>query len=210
MEGIEVIRVDSYPTHEKDGIKYRIGKVLPYGASIVPNGVNFSIFSKYATSCELLLYNKGEKKPYAVIPFPEEFRIGDVFSMIVFDIDYETVEYGYRMNGEYNPQKGFRFNKDKVLLDPYAKAISGRNVWGEEPDYSNEFQHRGKIVYDDFDWDDYNSDPSLIVLKKTVETEGYGATYDVTSRLYRDEVWLCPVMLHVFGEYPDELKIIIF
>lgn len=65
-------------------------------------------------------------------------------------------------------------------------------------------------VLDDFDWDDYNSDPSLIVLKKTVETEGYGATYDVTSRLYRDEVWLCPVMLHVFGEYPDELKIIIY
>ena len=148
-----MIRVDSYPTHEKDGIKYRIGKVLPYGASIVPNGVNFSIFSKHATSCELLLYNKGEKKPYAVIPFPDEFRIGDVFSMIVFDIDYETVEYGYRMNGEFNPKKGFWFNKDKILLDPYAKAISGRNVWGEEPDYSNEFQHRGKIVYDDFDWD---------------------------------------------------------
>ncbi|WP_244834734.1 glycogen debranching protein GlgX [Clostridium sp. BJN0001] len=148
-----MIRVDSYPTHETDGIKYRIGSVLPYGASIVPNGVNFSIFSKYATSCELVLFKKREKKPYAVIPFPDEFRIGDVFSMIVFDIDYDDVEYGYRMDGKFAPSEGLWFNKDKYLLDPYAKAVSGRNVWGTLPDYSNEFQHRGRIVYDDFDWE---------------------------------------------------------
>ena len=148
-----MIRVDSYPTHEKDGIKYRIGKVLPYGASIVPNGVNFSIFSKYATSCELVLFRKREKEPYAVIPFPDEFRIGDVFSMIVFDIDFENVEYGYRMDGKFSPDEGFWFNKEKYLLDPYAKSVSGRNVWGEEIDEENKFQHRGKIMFDDFDWD---------------------------------------------------------
>ena len=148
-----MIRVDSYPTHEYNGIQYRMGKVLPYGATIVPNGVNFSIFSKYATSCELVLFHKGEKEPYAIIPFPEEFRIGDVYSMIVFDLDYETVEYGYRMDGKFEPGEGFWFNKEKILLDPYAKAISGRNVWGKEPDYSNQFQHRGRIIYDDFDWE---------------------------------------------------------
>ena len=148
-----MIRVDSYPTHEHEGIKYRIGKVLPYGASIVPNGVNFSIFSKYATSCDLVLYKKREKNPYAVIPFPKEFRIGDVFSMIVFDVDYENVEYGYRMDGKFSPREGLWFNKEKTLLDPYAKAVSGRNIWGEEPDLENEFQHRGRIIYDDFDWE---------------------------------------------------------
>ena len=148
-----MIRIDSYPTHEYNGIQYRMGKVLPYGATIVPNGVNFSIFSKHATSCELVLFNKGEKEPYAIIPFPEEFRIGDVYSMIVFNLDYETVEYGYRMDGKFEPGEGFWFNKEKILLDPYAKAISGRNVWGEEPDYSNQFQHRGRIIYDDFDWE---------------------------------------------------------
>ncbi|MGM9934554.1 glycogen debranching protein GlgX [uncultured Clostridium sp.] len=148
-----MLRVDSYPTHEKDGIKYRIGKVLPYGASIVPNGINFSVFSKYATSCELVLFRKREKEPYAVIPFPDEFRIGDVFSMIVFDIDYENVEYGYRMDGKFSPREGFWFNKEKYLLDPYAKSVSGRSVWGEEIDEDNKFQHRGKIMYDDFDWD---------------------------------------------------------
>lgn len=148
-----MIRVDSYPTHEHDGIKYRIGKVLPYGASIVPNGVNFSIFSKYAISCDLVLYKKREKKPYAIIPFPKEFRIGDVFSMIVFNIDYENVEYGYRMDGKFSPREGFWFNKEKTLLDSYAKSVSGRNIWGEEPDFENEFQHRGRIIYDDFDWE---------------------------------------------------------
>ena len=148
-----MIRIDSYPTHEYNGIQYRMGKVLPYGATIVPNEVNFSIFSKHATSCELVLFNKGEKEPYAIIPFPEEFRIGDVYSMIVFNLDYETVEYGYRMDGKFEPGEGFWFNKEKILLYPYAKAISGRNVWGEEPDYSNQFQHRGRIIYDDFDWE---------------------------------------------------------
>ncbi len=121
-----MIRVDSYPTHEKDGIKYRIGKVLPYGASIVPNGVNFSVFSKYATSCELVLFRKREKEPYAIIPFPDEFRIGDVFSMIVFDIDYENVEYGYRMDGKFSPSEGFWFNKENIFL------IHMRNLFREE------------------------------------------------------------------------------
>ncbi|MDD3415563.1 MAG: glycogen debranching protein GlgX [Lachnospiraceae bacterium] len=147
-----MIRIDSYPTHELDGIKYRIGKVLPYGASIVADGVNFSVFSSDASYCELLLYHHGEMEPYVIIPFPESFRIGNVFSMIVFDIDFETVEYGYRMDGPYNPEKGYWFDKNKILLDPYAKSVSGRTVWGQEPDYENPFQHRGRIIYDDFDW----------------------------------------------------------
>lgn len=176
-----MIRVDSYPTHEKDGIKYRIGKVLPYGASIVPNGVNFSIFSKYATSCELVLFKKREKEPYAVIPFPDEFRIGDVFSMIVFDVDYENIEYGYRMDGKYSPREGLWFDKEKYLLDPYAKSVSGRIIWGEEIDENNKFQHRGRIIYDDFDWD--GDKPLEIPMEKLViyETHVRSFTKDKTS-----------------------------
>lgn len=146
-------RVDIYPTHEHDGVKFRRGRPLPFGSSIVPGGVNFSVFSKHATSCELLLFKRHEDEPYAVIPFPDEFRIGNVFTMIVFDIDYENVEYGYRMDGPYEPSEGHRFDKDKILLDPYAKAVSGREVWGEEPDWDKEFDHRSRIIYDDFDWE---------------------------------------------------------
>lgn len=147
-----MIRVDTYPTHEYQGFKLRPGKPLPFGATIVPSGVNFSIFSRFATDCELVLYKKHEKEPFAIIPFFREFRIGNVFSMVVFDLDYENLEYGYRMDGPNNFQEGHWFNKDKVLLDPYAKAIGGREIWGKEPDWNDEFQHRGRIIFDDFDW----------------------------------------------------------
>ncbi|MEG1292138.1 MAG: glycogen debranching protein GlgX, partial [Lachnospiraceae bacterium] len=162
-----MIRIDSYPTHELNGIKFRIGKALPFGATIVPGGVNFSIYSKHATACELLLFHKREREPYAVIPLPQEFRIGDVYSIIVFDIDYVEVEYGYQMDGKFEPDSGYWFNKEKILLDPYAKSVSGRAVWGEEPDWDDTFQYRGRIAYDDFDWNgdkqlEYNMEDLII------------------------------------------------
>jgi len=148
-----MFRVDLYPTHEKDGMKMRMGKALPFGTTIVPGGVNFSIFSRDATSCELHLFKKGEKEPYAVIPFLDEFRIGNVFSMIVFDIDYENIEYGYKMDGPNDPKNGQIFDKTKILLDPYAKAIGGREIWGVDPDWTEPFQHRSRVIFDDFDWE---------------------------------------------------------
>lgn len=147
-------RMDNNPTHELNGIKYRCGHVQPFGATIVyNNAVNFSIFSKDAVSCELLLYHHDDKEPFAVIPFPDDFRIGNVFSMIVYDLDYEDLEYGYRMDGPYDPENGYRFDKTKILLDPYAKMISGRDKWGVEPDSKRDFQHRGKVIPDDYDWE---------------------------------------------------------
>ncbi|MGM0414693.1 MAG: glycogen debranching protein GlgX [Bacillota bacterium] len=146
-------RVDTYPTHEKEGVKFRRGKALPFGASIVPGGVNFSIFSKHAVSCELILYKKHDLEPFAIIPFPDEFRIGNVFTMIVFDLDYEELEYGFKMDGPYETEYGHRFDKDKILLDPYAKAVTGREIWGKKPDWEREFQHRSRVIFDDFDWE---------------------------------------------------------
>jgi len=149
-----MIRVDSFPTHNYQDFKLRAGKPLPFGASIVPDGINFSIFSNDATSCTLVLFRKHEKKPFAEIPFLDEFKIGNVFSMIVFDLDYEDIEYGYRMDGPFDPEQGFWFDKTKILMDPYAKVIGGRDVWGEEPDWDNPYQHRARVVFDDFDWED--------------------------------------------------------
>ena len=129
-----MIRLDDYPTHELYGIKYRCGRVYPYGATLIEDGVvNFSIASKHATACSLVLFHRGAEKPYAVIPFPEEFRVGDVYSMVVYDLNYEDLEYGYLMDGPYNPKSGHRFDKNVVLLDPYAKLVAGREVWGVDP-----------------------------------------------------------------------------
>jgi glycogen operon protein len=57
------------------------------------------------------------------------------------------------MDGPFDPKNGYYFNRNKILLDPYAKMISGRNKWGREPDWENDFQHRGKVIPEDFYWE---------------------------------------------------------
>lgn len=145
--------IDTFPTNKIGDLEYCIGRVFPFGAAVTDGGVNFSVFSKEATSCTLVLYHHGQDKPFIEIPFPEEFRIGNVYTMMVFGIQLETTEYGYRFDGEYAPEKGLRFDKNNVLLDPYAKSVSGRTVWGREPDWSKQFQHRGQFVREDFNWE---------------------------------------------------------
>ena len=126
---------------------------MPFGATIVPNGVNFSVFSSAATGCTLVLFQKGESKPVVEIPFPEEFRIGSVYCMIVFDLDEERLEYGYRIDGPWEPEHGHRFDRTKILLDPYAKTVGGRDVWLRPPNWDDIYQHRARLVFEDFDWE---------------------------------------------------------
>lgn len=145
-------RIDIHPTHTYGEFKLRAGRPLPFGATQVEGGINFSISSRHASSCTLVLFKKRQSEPMAEIPFPDEFRIGNVFAMVVFGLDYEDIEYGFRMDGPYNPQEGHRFDRTKILLDPYAKVIGGRDVWGVQPDWNDMHQHRGRIVFDDFDW----------------------------------------------------------
>lgn len=147
-------RIDIHPTHTYGDFKLRRGKPFPFGATLVPGGVNFSIFSSHAKSCTLVLFKKHAPEPLGEIPFPDEFRIGNVFSMIVFDLDYENIEYGYRMDGPFDPKAGHWFDPRKILMDPYAKVIGGRDVWGVTPDWNDNYQHRARIAFDDFDWED--------------------------------------------------------
>ena len=91
--------IDTFPTNRIGKLSYRVGRVFPFGATIIDEGVNFSIFSKRASGCTLVLFHHGQKKPFVEIPFPEEFRIGHVYTMMVFGINPETTEYGYRQNG---------------------------------------------------------------------------------------------------------------
>jgi isoamylase len=148
-----VDRIDIQPTRTYGDFRLRPGRPFPFGANFVPGGVNFSVFSRHATSCTLVLFEKGADQPYAEIPFPDDFRIGNVFTMVVFDLGYENVEYGFRMDGPFDAWSGQRFDSSRILLDPYAKVISGRDVWGKQPDWNNPYQHRARFVYDDFDWE---------------------------------------------------------
>lgn len=146
-------RIDIHPTHTYGQFKLRVGTPLPFGATRVAGGVNFSIFSRQAKSCTLVLFKKRDPEPWAEIPFPKEFRIGNVFAMMVFDLDYENTEYGFRMEGPFDPVEGHRFDSSKILMDPYAKVIGGRDIWGETPNWNDAYQHRARIILDDFDWE---------------------------------------------------------
>ena len=146
-------RIDLFPTHTKDGVRYRAGQVFPFGASLVDGGVQFSIYSKEATSCTLVLFHHGQQDPYIEIPYPPEFRIGNVYSMIVFDLNIETTEYGYRFDGPWKPEEGLRFDRNRIVLDPYAHSVSGSPVWGQKAYPENRFHHRGQIIRDDFSWE---------------------------------------------------------
>lgn len=145
-------RIDLYPTAEIAGWKVRPGRVQPYGATLVPGGVNFSIFSSQATSCALVFFDKHTRQHLADLPLPRAFRIGDVWSVTVFEVDPESVEYGWRMEGPFDPAAGQCFDPTVVLLDPYARAISGRNVWGQPPDWKDPFPYRSFVIPEDFDW----------------------------------------------------------
>ncbi|MCI8598214.1 MAG: glycogen debranching protein GlgX [Lachnospiraceae bacterium] len=152
--GEEVIKIPRnihlVPMDRINGYEVRPGYYEINGATAIPGGVNFTVHSRNATSIKLLLFRRGEKEPFAVLPFPRHYRIGDVYSMIVFKLSIEEFEYAYQVDGPYEPDKGLIFDSSKCLLDPYAKAVAGQGEWGK-PGYGYA-RYRARVVKDDFDW----------------------------------------------------------
>ena len=147
------MNIFNQPVTDRIGdLEYGPGHIYPFGATLIGTGVNFSVFSMEATSCTLVLYKYGQREPWLEIPFLESFRIGNVYAMMVFGLNIESVEYGYRFDGPFDPDKGQRFDRNRVLLDPYARSVTGRPVWGVEPDFDEPFPHRGQIIQEDYDW----------------------------------------------------------
>jgi glycogen operon protein len=142
--------IDVHPSHYHAGFALRPGSPTPFGASLTPRGVNFSIYSRYARACTLVLFATGASAPLAEIPFPPSFRVGDVFAMTVLGLDPDGIEYGFRVDGPFAPDRGHRFDAAQVLLDPAARAVSGRPSWGAGP---TPLRPRGCLVHEDFDWE---------------------------------------------------------
>lgn len=139
------------PTDEIEGFKVRPGMYTMNGANEIPGGVNFTIYSLGGTSCELLLYHRKGTVPFATIPIPDSYRIGKVWSIMIFGLNVEDFEYSYRIDGPWNPEKGLTFDKTKELLDPYAKAVVGQRKWGEEENRHGSYHAR--VVKNNFVWD---------------------------------------------------------
>ena len=138
------------PIDEINGFKVRPGLYEQNGATAIPSGVNFTVPTNNGTSVELLLFKSREDEPYAVIPFPETYRIGNVYSMIVFDLNIEEFEYAYRVDGPYDKEKGLIFDKNNILLDMYAKSVTGQSEWGKKK--SSKSFYKARVVRNDFDW----------------------------------------------------------
>ncbi|HTR63916.1 MAG TPA: glycogen debranching protein GlgX [Candidatus Binataceae bacterium] len=102
-----------------------IGSSAPLGARVLPGGVNFSVYSKNATSMELLLFDgEDDVKPSQVVTLdPRKHRTYHYWHVMVPGIR-EGQLYGFRAGGEFSPERGLRFDGSKVLLDPYGLAVA--------------------------------------------------------------------------------------
>ncbi len=165
------------PTDILEGFEVRPGFFDVNGATALSDGVCFTIQSQGATSCELLLYHPYEEEPYAILKYPENYRIGNVFSMIVFGLDVKKFHYAFRLDGPYDPQKGLLFDKTRPLLDPYAKAVIGHSKWGQR--LANGY--RARVVRNNFDWG--KTKPSIIPMEDLIiyELHVRGFTNSPTS-----------------------------
>ncbi len=169
------------PIDEINGFKVRPGFYDDYGTVVIPGGVSFSVHSQHATAITLALFKREASEPYAMIPFPDTYRVGHVYAMIVFGLDIEEFEYAYVVDGPWDPEEGMIFDKTKYLLDPYARAVAGQSEWGVKlADYN---QYHARVVASEFDWG--NSKQPYIPMEDLIiyELHVRGFTNDPSSKV---------------------------
>src|SRR5271166_1892565 len=129
------------------------GHPLPLGATVHRAGVNFSIFSKHATSCWLLLFDPGNPIPIGTLPLdPHSHRTGEVWHVLVEGLDVGA-HFAFRFDMQPNPDPViYRFDASKTLLDPYARVVSGGHAWGAATTHMAGKRH-GVVTENHFDWE---------------------------------------------------------
>jgi pullulanase/glycogen debranching enzyme len=107
-----------------DAVNRNRGSSFPLGATVCPGGVNFSVFSKNATAVELLFFDRtNDPVPVRTIHLdPKKNKTYHYWHIYVPDIQAGQI-YGYRVQGPFEPERGMRFDPQKVLLNPYGKAV---------------------------------------------------------------------------------------
>ncbi|MGH9045062.1 MAG: glycogen debranching protein GlgX [Acidimicrobiales bacterium] len=161
------------------------GRPHPLGATWDGGGVNFALFSEHATGVELCLFDEtSSPEPSASVLLPESTH--RIWHAYLPDVRPGTL-YAYRVNGPYEPAAGHRFNPNKLLIDPYAMAISGPICWCDElfgyrigdegMDLSFDerdsapFMPKGKVIDSAFSWGDDR--PPRIAWSRTVIYEAH-------------------------------------
>jgi glycogen operon protein len=148
------------------------GKPLPLGAGLTQTGVNFSLFSRNATAVTLVLFESQDpESPYEELVLDKQKnRTGDIWHCHVHSLK-EGALYLYRVEGPYIPEKGFRFNAHKLLLDPYAKALTDLSNW----DLQACMGYNPEGPYNDLSYsykDDLFTQPRCIVIDDAFDWQG--------------------------------------
>jgi isoamylase len=121
------------------------GAPYPLGATWDGRGTNFALFSANAQKVELCLFDNQGRREIERIELPE--RSEDVWHGYLNDVTPGQL-YGYRVHGPYEPERGFRFNSHKLLIDPYAKQLAGRLVWSDAHFAYRTGGARGDLAFD--------------------------------------------------------------
>src|SRR5262245_33339409 len=118
-----IVGEDRMPLEHRTSRTLSAGRSFPLGATPRGEAVNFAIYSRHATEMFLLLFDGADSEPTDVIRL--EHREKFIWHVEVDGIRAGQL-YGYKAKGEYRPGMGLRFNDAKLLLDPYAKAVTGK------------------------------------------------------------------------------------
>jgi isoamylase len=169
----------------KDGFRVRRGHPLPYGAAARRDGVNFSVFSRHATAVSLVLFAPGDGEPVLELPLdPRYNRTGEVWHVFVEGVD-PGVEYGFRADCDPNDDpRVLRFDRRKVLIDPFGKAVAGLETWGEVASERGRLERlRSRVVDEEFDWG--HEHPLSVPLADSIlyELHVRGFTRDPSSKV---------------------------
>lgn len=97
----------------------------PQGATLTPDGVNFALFSQYSSAVYLLLFDDPQGKPTDIIELKNKEK--HVWHVFIHGLKAGQF-YAFKIDGKYDPNNGFRFNRNKCLLDPYVKAVTGKFI----------------------------------------------------------------------------------
>lgn len=170
-------------------LKSYSGRAYPLGASYDGKGVNFALFSAHAEKVELCIFNESgseEKARYAITESSNNIW------HIYLEGAKPGMVYGYRVYGPYNPAKGYRFNPNKLLIDPYGKKLVGTLIWNkaifgydvDSPDKDLSFSEldsapyvpKSVVVDDTYDWGEDKAPDYTMAESIIYETHLRGAT----------------------------------
>ncbi|KAJ4761088.1 Glycogen debranching enzyme [Rhynchospora pubera] len=192
-------------------LRYSSGSASPLGVSESQNGINFAIFSKHASSVVLCLKYlnrcaEDSNSELVEIPLdPGKNRTEDIWHVCVEGLPQSGVLYGYRFDGPKEWERGHRYDSTVVLLDPYAKLVSGRNFYGDVTNKQCHFLGTYDFESLPFDWGpDYKlpniPENELVIYEMNVRA----FTADKSSDLDPD---ICGSYLGVIEKIPHLLEL---